>query len=221
MADVQVQQMQDEKIAMKKAKGKKSSGESYEFPAVEAHLVHAEIKTPQFDPVTGQDKGIAFIQKFYPEEFKRTEKSNGFAGRKVTILHDGDSKAELEDVEPTEYLDPKIVSEPGAGTPLDIDVLESNEEDIDWLYETMHNGDKKLMTAKTKEEKLNEIKARHGFLRDPRVQEEFRIRARNIIEGSAGLNAEQPNVGTPGTTTGNLGSTGNVTTVEPKNNDKK
>lgn len=67
---------------------------SYEVPAHEQHLVHARIKTPQFNQTTGADEGAEIVQKFYPDEFKTIEKGRGFVGKKVTMLHspEGDEK---------------------------------------------------------------------------------------------------------------------------------
>lgn len=201
MAELQVKQIEKKSISKKKSKKELSNGKSYEIEAHETHLVHAEIKTPQFDPITGEDLGVGFVQKFYPEEFKRAVKTNGFPGQKVTILHDPENDKELEDVEPDEFMDPKIVSEPGAGAPLDIDVNTASSADIDWLYEKLFEGQTAVKpTAKTKEEKIREIKARHGFLRDPRVQDEFKLRATNIIAGTKGESANMPNMPVQGST---------------------
>lgn len=67
---------------------KGSEDPDYEFPGHEKHLVHAKIEIPQFDPHTGQPLGVPKIQKYSPKVFKQMKETNGFAGYKVTVLHD-------------------------------------------------------------------------------------------------------------------------------------
>jgi hypothetical protein len=115
LSDLKNSQQNDD-VKMMKSTNKKN-GSSLEIPAHETHLVHAEIHTPQFNATTGVDEGTKFVQKFYPDEFKRIEQTNGFAGKKVTVLHDPEGDA--NDVSPVDHMAPQIMSEPGAGTPLD------------------------------------------------------------------------------------------------------
>lgn len=59
----------------------------YELPAIEKHLIHAEIEAPEFDQRSGAKLSTPRIQKYSAKEFDDHEKNNGFAGLKVTILH--------------------------------------------------------------------------------------------------------------------------------------
>lgn len=87
MKELQEAQINDERFS-KEMSGNVDS--NYKFDAHEKNFVHAKLQNPGFDPNTGQplDKGI--VQKYTPREFKNHESNNGFAGKKVTILHNPD-----------------------------------------------------------------------------------------------------------------------------------
>jgi hypothetical protein len=112
MAELQANQNAGNVATMKK---NKKSG--HVINAHEKHLVHAKIQSGGFDPNTGEPSSKPFVQKFDPKEFVNMTKTQAFAGMKVEVLHNG-GEDEVEDVEPTDYLKPQVVSQPGAGTPL-------------------------------------------------------------------------------------------------------
>lgn len=121
LQDIQYKQNQNEGLPMVKTK------DGYKFPKAEKHLVHAEITSGGFNPITGEALGSPRVQTFYPREYQDAKNANTFAGQSVKILHDGG--ADVEDVEPTDFLTPQIVSTPGAGTPLTIsadEILSAN-----------------------------------------------------------------------------------------------
>ena len=122
LTETELEQLRLDQIdgTVKMAKTKKG----YSFPAHEAHLVHAEIHRPDFDPQTGEDKGSKFVQKFYPNEFKRMQGEQAFAGLKVTVVHSPDK---MEDVEPFDHLKPQMIGGKEAGTPTD-----PNAPKADW-----------------------------------------------------------------------------------------
>jgi hypothetical protein len=112
MRELQAQQIAEE--APKMVKGSKDK--KHFFPAAEKHLVHVRLQTGGFNAETGQPNSTPRVQTFDAKEFVRMEKENAFAGMKVEILHD--PTGEAEPVEPTDYLQAQVVSQPGAGTPL-------------------------------------------------------------------------------------------------------
>jgi hypothetical protein len=144
MADLQIEQQQgpDSQVKTKKG-GKMQSGNAYEFPEHEEHLVHVELETPEFDRVSGRKTSIPRVQTFYADEFDRMERQGAFGGMNVEILHAPSGKissarkkeiseknAAVDDLTvptPVTPEPPKIVSDPGAGTLL-VDVLEAKTE---------------------------------------------------------------------------------------------
>ena len=83
MEELRVKQVQGDDIEM--IPGNKDK--DYSLPAHEAHMVHVNLKNPQFNRTTGADEGTNIIQKFYVNEFKTMEQNKAFAGVKVILLH--------------------------------------------------------------------------------------------------------------------------------------
>lgn len=97
--------MEDLKIAQNegtvKAVNTNKPTNDYKIPENERHLLHAQLETPSFSPVTGERTSKPFVQSFYPEEFDKMEAEKHFAGMQVEILHDprSDKKATADKVE--------------------------------------------------------------------------------------------------------------------------
>jgi hypothetical protein len=60
----------------------------YEIPAVETHMIHAELEIKNFDQSTGAKTSTPKVQTFYPKEFDDMKKTNGFKGYSVKVIHD-------------------------------------------------------------------------------------------------------------------------------------
>lgn len=137
MADIQINQQQSadvSEIKMVKASKKRQDGTAYELPEHEKHLVHVELETPSYDRLTGQKLSRPRTQTFYQQEFDAMEREGAFDGMTVEILHSPagwkrakevkkNLEAQAEGAPPI----PKVVSEPGAGTPL-LDILAAKTE---------------------------------------------------------------------------------------------
>lgn len=182
---LQVKQAQGE--AGEKIKGNKSS--DYELNATDAHLVHALLKTPNFDPITGVDRGQEVVQTFYPNEFMKMEKEQAFAGQKVTILHD--PSAEAQDQGSHDHLKAQVMSEPGAGTPLT--GVAGGLADLKKQYAELFPG-AKVPTKKADLEQA--IAMRIPWGNDPVKQEELKTQEELRLQAAGANNPELTQDGT-------------------------
>lgn len=89
LRDLQYAQMNDEAETIK---GNKNS--DFDIPAVEKHLIHANIELKSFNSATGEKTSVARLQSFYPKDFERMEKEGAFKGYSVEIVHQPSDKVE-------------------------------------------------------------------------------------------------------------------------------
>lgn len=177
---LQVKQAQGE--AGVKIKGNKSS--DYELNATDAHLVHVSLKTPNFDPISGVDRGQETVQTFYPNEFMKMEKEQAFAGQKVTILHD--PSAEAEDQGSHDHLKAQVMSQPGAGTSL-TEPVTGGLADLKKTYADLFPGSK----VPTKKADLEQaIAMRIPFAGDEAKQAELKAQEEARLKAAGANNAE-------------------------------
>jgi hypothetical protein len=167
MESLQVDQMAGD-VKSVKVKGKRFDGSSYTIPSHEKHLVHAEIFNAGYNSQTGEPLGTSFVQTFYPAEFERMKKQQAFAGAKVAILHDGNAD-NVEDIEPTDYLTPQVVSSPGAGIPLTIskdDLKGMKVSELQGFWNELNPGSEES-APNNKGELIEGLTSRLAFLNDP------------------------------------------------------
>lgn len=185
MLDLQVEQQQAENSTVKEIKKKVkvayAQGESrtaeYSFPAHEKHLVHVELEIPGFDPATGARTSIPWTQKFYPNEYKAMEKTNAFAGHKVTILHDPSN--EVEGVEPEDSFEPKIVSNPGAGISLIERLDKKKVAELQGIYKEFRPNE---VPPADKKALVEEIEKHITFMNDEKLTDELRATYENRLK---------------------------------------
>ena len=126
----QIEQRRLDKIAgipQPKLRGNKEN--SYVFDAVNAHLVHVNIRVDGYSSTDGKQLHKDEPQMFYPDIFRSMEKNRAFQGRKVTILHDpalGDALPYEED----ESSKKKAADKPTKQKPLD----KMNEKELRSKY---------------------------------------------------------------------------------------
>lgn len=93
LKDLQYDQMNGEQEFVT---GNKNS--EFEIPAVEQHLIHANIELKTFNTATGTKTSVPRLQTFYPAEFKKMEDQGAFIGYSVDIIHEPEEVKRVKDV---------------------------------------------------------------------------------------------------------------------------
>lgn len=169
LSDLQQQQASGEEQPTVSGNGEEKG---YKIPAYEKHLVHAKITIPQFDPATGEDQSTSVVQKFNVQEFKNMTKTQAFAGRKVSVLHNG-GDADVESVGAKDFLRPQVVSGPGAGLDLTKDYSKESAASLKKTYKEVFPGVAEADIPTTKDKLLAELQDMVAYLQDEQKREEM------------------------------------------------
>jgi len=169
-----------------------NKNKKYKILKHEAHLVHAKISIPQFDPNTGEDQSQTQVQKFYPQEFAKMQKEQAFAGKKVEILHDGGDASDLdiEDQTGSEFLTPQIVSQPGAGLDLTKDYSQLTAAELKKVWGEFYPDANTNPAPATKKELLGGIQDRIAFLQDEKQRQDLQAQELNKLRAAKAAGQE-------------------------------
>jgi hypothetical protein len=165
-----------------------NGGQGEKIPKTEAHLVHARIWVPDFNPQTGEDRAIRRVQSFDKKDYEKMKNEQAFAGYKVEILHDGGEP--VEGAEVTDYLTPQIVSQPGAGIDLTKDYSKANDKELQEAYKSFYPDEKN--PPKKKGDILEAIQSRVGFIKDEQHRQELEQQEQNR-KAAAGVPIDEQN----------------------------